>query len=159
MPQGRVVANVVVPTPDFVRLATHYGFTPDFCHTSDPQSKGIVENLAGYAQRDLVVPLPTEAALDGRPVDVHTANAAAKLWCVEVNAKRHSDIDAVPNERLVIERAVLPTLPSLRPDIGPSPVLRKVYRLSCVRFASARYSVPTSRSATKSDSSKPEAGC
>ena len=28
-------------------------------------------------------------------------------------------------------------------DIGPAPVTRKVDRLSCVRFASARYSVPT----------------
>jgi len=28
--KGVVVANVVVPTPDYVRLAAHYGFTPDF---------------------------------------------------------------------------------------------------------------------------------
>ncbi len=47
--KGGVVANVVVPTPDYVRLATHYGFRPDFCHANDPQSKGIVENLVGYA--------------------------------------------------------------------------------------------------------------
>ena len=77
--KGVVVANVVVPTPDYVRLAAHYGFTPDFCHAQDPQSKGIVENLVGYAQRDLVVPLLTEA--DGRPVSVDAANAAAKVWC------------------------------------------------------------------------------
>jgi len=141
--KGGVVANVVVPTPDYVRLATHYGFSPDFCHASDPQSKGIVENLVGYAQRDLVVPLLTEAQLTGRPVDVHTANSAAKAWCAEVNATEHSDIAAVPDERLVTEREVLRPLPSLRLDIGPAPVLRKVDRLSCVRFASARYSVPT----------------
>jgi len=29
---GGVVADVVVPTPDYVRLAAHYGFSPDFCH-------------------------------------------------------------------------------------------------------------------------------
>ena len=63
--KGGVVANVVVPTPDYVRLAGHYGFAPDFCHAEDPQSKGIVENLCGYAQRDLVVPLLTEAAIAG----------------------------------------------------------------------------------------------
>ncbi len=140
--KGGVVANVVVPTPDYVRLATHYGFSPDFCHASDPQSKGIVENLVGYAQRDLVVPLLTEAQLTGRPVDVHTANDAAKLWCAQVNARQHSEIAAVPDDRLALERAVLRPLPSLRLDIGPAPVLRKVDRLSCVRFASARYSVP-----------------
>lgn len=41
--KGGVVANVVVPTPDYVRLAGHYGFVPDFCHAHDPQSKGIVK--------------------------------------------------------------------------------------------------------------------
>ena len=47
--KGGVVANVVVPTPDYVRLASHYGFDLDFCHGADPQSKGIVEHLCGYA--------------------------------------------------------------------------------------------------------------
>lgn len=61
--KGGVVANVVVPTPDYVRLASHYGFAPDFCHANDPQSKGIVERMCGYAQRDLAVPLLTEAAV------------------------------------------------------------------------------------------------
>src|SRR5664280_250595 len=69
--KGGVVANVVIPTPDYVRFAAHYGFAPDFCHANDPESKGIVENLVGYAQRDLVVPLLTEAEVTGRPVDVH----------------------------------------------------------------------------------------
>lgn len=139
--KGGVVANVVVPTPDYVRFAAHYRFSPDFCHAQDPQSKGIVENLVGYAQRDLVVPLLTEAG--GRPVSVDAANAAAKIWCQEVNGRVHSEISAVPADRLLVEREVLGTLPSLRLDIGPAPVLRKVDRLSCVRFASARYSVPT----------------
>ena len=38
-----VVADVVVPTADYVRLATHYRFRPDFCLAADPESKGIVE--------------------------------------------------------------------------------------------------------------------
>jgi hypothetical protein len=48
----------------------------------------------------------------------------------------------VPVERLVIERELLAPLPSLRPSTGRL-VMRKVDRLSCVRFGSARYSVPT----------------
>lgn len=131
--KGGVVANVVVPTPDYVRLATHYGFRPDFCHANDPQSKGIVENLVGYAQRDLVIPLLTEVNLAGRPVDVHAANTAARAWCLEVNAAPHSEICAIPDQRIVEERAVLGPLPSLRLQIGPPPVTRKVDRLSCVR--------------------------
>lgn len=141
--KGGVVANVVVPTPDYVRFATHYGFAPDFCHANDPESKGVVENLVGYAQRDLLVPLLTEAELRGTPVGVHQANTAAARWRVEVNAAVHSEICAVPNAQLITEQAVLRPLPSLRLEIGPPPVTRKVDRLSCVRFASARYSVPT----------------
>ena len=53
----------------------------------------------------------------------------------------HSEICAVPAERLVIERELLAGLPSLRAATGGL-VTRKVDRLSCVRFASARYSVP-----------------
>ena len=117
--------------PDYVRLATHYGFHPDFCHAEDPQSKGIVEHLCGYAQRDLAVPLLTEAAIAGRTLDLRTANAAARRWCTEVNAAVHSEICAVPDERLAIERELLRPLPSLRLQIGTPPLSRKVDRLSC----------------------------
>ncbi len=50
-----VVANVVVPTADYVRFASHYRFRPDFCEAADPESKGMVENLVGYAKRDLMI--------------------------------------------------------------------------------------------------------
>ena len=130
-----VVANVVVPTPDYVRFATHYGFRPDFCEAADPESKGMVEHLVGYAKRDLMVPQ--------QPFDDHgTANEAATVWCAEVNAVTHSEIYAVPAERLAVEQPVLGPLPSLRLELGARPVTRKVDRLSCVRFGSARYSVP-----------------
>ena len=133
--KGGVVANMVVPTADYVRFASHYSFRPDWCEAADPQSKGIVENLVGYAKRDLVVP---QAPFTG----LAAANAAARQWCAEVNAAAHSEICAVPAERLEAERGLLSRLPSLRPAIGRPGVTRKVDRLSCVRFGSARYSVP-----------------
>jgi hypothetical protein len=74
--------------------------------------------------------------------DLAAANAAAAAWCTEVNGVTHSEIAAVPVERLVLERDMLSPLPSLRASIGRL-LARKVDRLSCVRFASARYSVPT----------------
>jgi len=40
----------------YVRFATHHGFRPDWCESADPQSKGVVEDLVGYATTDLVVP-------------------------------------------------------------------------------------------------------
>jgi transposase len=132
--KGGVVANVVVPAPAYLQFAAHYGFRPDFCQAHDPESKGIVENLVGYAKRDLMVPQAPFAGLAA-------ANARAAAWCAEVNGVMHSEICAVPAEQLVIERELLGPLPSLRASIGRQ-VLRKVDRLSCVRFASARYSVP-----------------
>jgi transposase len=125
--KGNVVANVVVPTAEYVRFAGHCGFRPDFCQAADPESKGIVENLVGYAKRDLMVP---QAPFG----DLAAANAAAAAWCAEVNGTVHSEICAVPAERLMTERELLGPLPSLRASIGRVTV-RKVDRLSCVRFA------------------------
>jgi hypothetical protein len=132
--RANTVANVVVPHPDYVRFATHYGFRPDFCEAEDPESKGVVEALAGYAQTDLIIPA------GGWP-DLATANAAAKEWCAEVNARVHSETMAVPLQRLEIERPLLRPLPSMRLSLEPATV-RKVDKLSTVRFGSARYSVP-----------------
>jgi transposase len=138
--KGAVVANVVVPAPDYVRLAAHYRFRPDFCSAADPESKGIVEHLVGYAKDDLLVPL--ELADDPWAEGIAGLNAAATAWCAEVNAAVHSEICAVPDQRLESERALLGELPSLRLQVGPRPITRKVDKLSCVRFGSARYSVP-----------------
>jgi len=134
--KGATVAGLVVPTADYVRFATHYGFRPDFCEGNDPASKGLVENLVGYVKSDLMV--PAELTVD----DLVGANRAGVVWCSEVNEALHSEICAIPAERLVTERELLRPLPSLRAQIGRL-VLRKVDRLSCVRFGSARYSVPT----------------
>ena len=133
--KGGVVANVVVPTPEYVRFATFYRFRPDFCEAADPESKGMVEHLVGYAKRDLIVP---QAPFD----DLAAANDAGAAWCAEVNAVEHSEICAVPVDRLAVEQPLFRPLPSLRLQLGPRPTTRKVDRLSTVRFGSARYSVP-----------------
>jgi hypothetical protein len=133
--KGDTVAGLVVPTPAYVRFATHYGFRPDFCEGADPESKGLVENLVGYVKSDLVIPEELSVA------DLAGANDKGLAWCDEVNAVMHSEICAIPAERLVKELELMGTLPSLRATIGKL-VVRKVDRLSCVRFGSARYSVP-----------------
>jgi transposase len=143
--KGGVVANVVVPTADYVRFATHYGFRPDFCNGADPESKGIVENLVGYAKSDLMLPqtLDPEAFSD-----LAAANRAAAEWGEEVNAVRHSEICAVPAQRLARERDLLRVLPSMRLSFERA-TFRKVDRLSCIRVGSARYSVPNSAIGTQ----------
>jgi hypothetical protein len=132
--KGGVVANVVVPAPGYLAFAAHYGFRPDFCEAADPESKGVVENLVGYAKLDLMVP--------GGPFpDLGVANTAAVAWCAEVNGRIHSETSAIPAERLCAERPLLRPLPSLRPAAAPVAV-RTVDRLRTVRYGSARYSVP-----------------
>jgi transposase len=132
--KGGVVAGVMVPAPDYVAFAAHYGFSPDFCEAGDPESKGVVEHLVGYAKTDLLVGL-------GPFADLGAANTAAVAWCAEVNGRVHSETMAVPDERLAVERTLLGSLPDLRPAIGPVEA-RTVDRLRTVRFRSARYSVP-----------------
>lgn len=141
--KGGVVANVVVPAPGYLAFAAHYGFRPDFCEAADPESKGVVENLVGYAKADLLIP--------GAPfADLATANTAAVAWCAEVNGRVHSETSAVPDERLTAERPLLRPLPSLRPAPAPTAV-RTVDRLRTVRYGSARYSVPGAFIGTRVD--------
>jgi len=133
--RGPIVADRVVAHPNYVRFAAHYGFRPDWCESADPQSKGVVENLVGYAKTDLVIP-----SCDGW-TSLGQANDAARDWCVEVNSNQHCEIAAVPADRLAEEVKVLGPLPSLRAAIRRGEA-RKVDRLATVRFGSARYSVP-----------------
>ena len=100
-----------------------------------------MENLVGYSKSDLMVGMGLAGRADG-PVGLAEANAAALAWCEQVNSDRHSEIAAVPAQRLAdVELELLAVLPSLRPSIGRRE-LRKVDKLSCIRFGSARYSVP-----------------
>src|SRR5438067_11798383 len=113
--KGGTVAGVVVATPDYIRFAHHYSFRPDFCEGHDPESKGLVENLVGYVKSDLMIPAELSVA------DLAGANAAGVLWCAEVNAAVHSEIVAVPAERLHGGRDLRAVLPSPRRRLGRLP--------------------------------------
>lgn len=55
----------------------------------DPESKRMVERLAGNVKSDLMVP---PGAVGGQ----RAGNTAGAQWCAEVNAITHSDFCAVP---------------------------------------------------------------
>jgi hypothetical protein len=45
--------------------------------------------------------------MSGRPIDLLGVNAAAAAWCAAVNAPVHTEMCAIPDERLITEREVL----------------------------------------------------
>ena len=75
------MANVVVLTWKYVQFCARYACRPDYCEAADPESKGSVEHLAGYAQTDLVIP----ALPDGGWPNLATANALLKQCAGERN--------------------------------------------------------------------------
>jgi transposase len=127
------VAGAAVLNPALVRLAAHYRFRPQTTAYYDAPSKGKVEALVRFAKSDLI-PYEGFSSLD-------EANAAARVWLTEVNSRPHAETRRTPVELLERERPLLRSLPALRPALACGEE-RKVDRLSTVRFASARYSVP-----------------
>ena len=131
--KGGTVAGVVVPTADYVRFANHYSFRPDFCEGADPESKGLVENLVGYVKSDLMVPKELTVK------DLAGANAAGVAWAAEVNAAVHSEICAVPAERLVVEARCSGSCRHCGPASASSSFARSTASAAC---ASARPATP-----------------
>ncbi|MBA2515380.1 MAG: transposase, partial [Solirubrobacterales bacterium] len=114
-------------------MAAHYRFSPRTTERRDPESKGKVEALVRFTKSDLI-PFEGFESLDD-------ANRAGAEWCREVNGEVHYETRARPSERLEVERPLFRALPAARPPVACGEE-RKVDRLSTVRFASARYSVP-----------------
>lgn len=104
-----------------IRFSTHshYGFAPEFCHANDPQSKGVVENLVGYAQRDLAVLLLIEESCRPRH-----RRCPCRQRDREYLVRGSQQAGAFGNRRhprstaRLGARAVV-ALPSLRLEIGP----------------------------------------
>lgn len=100
----------LILTAGFKRLVSECGFTPVFCHKSDPESKGKIENIVKYIKYNF---------LRGRKYqDIETLNREALEWLGRTaNGMEHHGIRKVPAEEFEIERDYLmpyngvPTLP------------------------------------------------
>ena len=134
--KGGTVAGLVIPTPAYVRFATHYGFRPDFCEGADPEIEGAGREPGRLRQ---VRPDDPRAAVGGRSGRRQHQGAGRGAW--RSTPRSTPRPLRSPPSGSITEQAVLGALPSLRAQIGKI-VIRKVDRLSCVRFGSARYSVP-----------------
>jgi hypothetical protein len=95
-----------------------------FCEPADPQAKGAVERLQGYAETNFEPGRRFANELDFQD--------QLDAWFVRVNARTHKTLRARPVDRLATEREVMAPLPAQLPDtarrwttrVPPDPHLR-----------------------------------
>ena len=112
------------PTVEFAAFCGQLRVDWHFCQGADPQAKGVVERLQGYAEtnfepgRRFANELDFQDQLDG--------------WFVKANARTHKTLRVRPVDRLAEELEVMAPLPPEMPDVDrrwtvrvpPDPVLR-----------------------------------
>jgi transposase len=87
-----------------------------FCEPADPQAKGVVERLQGYAETNFEPGRRFANELDFQ--------AQLDAWFVKVNARTHKTLRARPVDRLADEFAVMASLPTQMPDTARRRTLR-----------------------------------
>jgi hypothetical protein len=132
------IAKVPVRHPEMVAVGRHYGCVVNTCEPFDPESKGGVEATVKIAKADLV---PTHANLRGEYAGFAELEAACRVWCGQVNARRHRATHRPPVEMLAEERARLHVLPA-DPYAAALGEERLVHDDRTVRWGDVRYSVP-----------------
>ena len=86
--KGGVVANVVVPTADYVRFATHYGFRPGLLRGRRPGVEGDRGEPGRLCQDRPDGPARARRRpVDGSGLGLAGPTRAAAAWCAEVNAR------------------------------------------------------------------------
>jgi transposase len=87
-----------------------------FCEPADPQAKGCVERLQGYAETNFEPGRRFANELDFQ--------AQLDAWLVKANARTHRTLRARPVDHLADELAVMGPLPAAAPDTDRRWVLR-----------------------------------
>jgi transposase len=121
-------------TDAFIALKSHYLFTQGFANVASGNFKGGVENLVGYARRNLMVPMPEVATIE-------ELNEHLLKGCIKRNEKIVRGHSQTVGQRLAGEKFLpLPAAPyeSCRVQSG------KINSQGLVRFCDNDYSVPTS---------------
>ena len=95
-------------------LSEDYGFGLRVCRPYRARTKGKVERFNGYLKGSFLVPLAATLKQAGLKLDVSSANAHIGRWLAEVaNARVHGSTGERPDQRLVLERPALLTLPAV----------------------------------------------
>jgi hypothetical protein len=112
------------PTDAFAAFCGQLRVDWHFCEPADPQAKGVVERLQGYAETNFEPGRVFANELDFQD--------QLDSWFSRVNARTHKTLRAKPVDRLATELEVMAPLPAQMPDtsrrwtmrVPPDPHLR-----------------------------------
>lgn len=112
------------PTEEFAALCGQLKVGWHFCRPRDPQAKGAVERLQGYAETNFEPGRSFANEIDFQD--------QLDAWFAKVNARLHRAIRARPIDRLADELDVMAPLPAVVPDtdrrwvtrVAPDPYVR-----------------------------------
>jgi transposase len=113
--QAGIHAHGGRPTDEFAGLCGQLRVDWWFCEPADPQAKGAVERLQGYAQTNF-----EPGRVFANETDFQDQLDA---WFARINARTHKTLRARPVDRLAEELEVMNALPAV-PDIARRWVLR-----------------------------------
>jgi len=112
------------PSEEFAAFCGQLKLDWRFCEPADPQAKGAVERLQGYAETNFEPGRVFANELDFQD--------QLDAWFQRVNARTHKTLRARPVDRLCVEHEVMTPLPQAAPDtdrrwvtrVPPDPFLR-----------------------------------
>ena len=122
--QAGIHAREGRPTVEFAAFCGQLKVDWHFCQGADPQAKGVVERLQGYAETNFEPGRTFANELDFQD--------QLDAWFVRANARTHKTLRVRPVDRLAEELEVMAPLPAAMPDVDrrwvvrvpPDPVLR-----------------------------------
>lgn len=121
---------------DYKAFAEHYCFQPVFCNIYSGNEKGLVENLVGYARRNVCVPMP-------RIEDLSEMDDKFLDFCDKYNAKHKiASKDATVAVLLLESKKAFLPFPPYRFDTSETRTVA-VNPFSLVKYDRQLYSVPT----------------
>jgi transposase len=120
------------PSREFAALCGQLKVDWHFCRPRDPQAKGAVERLQGFAETNFE---PGRVFANERDFQDQL-----ETWFLKVNARTHKTLRARPADRLAEELGVMAALPARAPDTDRRWVIR-VPPDTYVRFDTCDYSL------------------
>jgi transposase len=130
--QAGIHGHLGRPTDAFAAFCGQLRVGWHFCQPADPQAKGAVERLQGYAETNF-----EPGRRFANEVDFQDQ---LDIWFHKVNARTHKTLRTRPVDRLIEERQVMAPLPKQMPDTSRRWVMR-VPPDPYVRFDTNDYSL------------------